>query len=360
MAAIIVLSAAPLFAQSFSSRHGLSSSEVEQIRAAVLQLIEELRKSGSPRQKAKVAYALGRIGPLASAAVPTLTSAMSEEDPELKKVACWALGEIGPVVGESAESVRRIAGLLSDPREGAEIRRTAAWVLGRIGVPGQTMHVLTKALQDPDTEVRAIAVISMGKSPAASDVIGVLGPLLNDPSERVASAVGSVLAAVGEPAVPVLVEALNAPTQQARQTAAKALVQIGAPALSKVAALLVADGTEQETRAAAAAILARIGKPAVPVLAACLSDPNQKVRLLSCRALGEIGAPVAADLKSLELLQGALLDPIWEVREAAALALGQVGAVSARPLLLQALDDEENAVRSAAAKALEQIGVEHL
>ena len=116
-------------------------------------------------------------------------------------------------------------------------------------------------------------------------------------------------------------------------------------------AVLLRQDTEALVRSAAAVSLGRLGgEPSVPALTAGRADASELVRADVCRGLGMTGVSSAvAPLVGL-LKQDASVD----VRCAAARALGEFTEAEARQALLEALDAERMAVRTAAHKALIQ------
>src|SRR5437762_2901203 len=57
--------------------------------------------SSDPCVRRSAAFALGRIGPAASLAVPQLVQALKDVDPNVRDAAAYALGEIGPAALEA-------------------------------------------------------------------------------------------------------------------------------------------------------------------------------------------------------------------------------------------------------------------
>ena len=116
-------------------------------------------------------------------------------------------------------------------------------------------------------------------------------------------------------------------------------------------AILLRQDTEALVRSAAAVSLGRLGgEPSVAALTAGPSDASELVRADVCRGLGMTGVSSAvAPLVGL-LTQDASVD----VRCAAARALGEFTEAEARKALLEALDADRMAVRTAAHKALIQ------
>ena len=119
--------------------------------------------------------------------------------------------------------------------------------------------------------------------------------------------------------------------------------------------------------------LAKIGPPAVPALIKALKNGKKKIRAHAAEALGKIGPKARAAVPALvqELRnQGDGKDTIAinigenaffrypGPRSRAATALGQIGpeAKAAVPALAQVLKDDDSSIRTAAARALGNIG----
>ena len=157
-------------------------------------LVRSLNEDRSPDVKQGAAYALLRIGPNASGAVPTLEAALSSSYPGVRKASAFALGAMGEAAGEAAAS-------------------------------------LAVVLQDRDREVRKAAVIALaGLGPHAEPAIpAIIRAVRTSGSERHDAI--ETLGAVGpgaSAAVPVLRDMLTAPDHLSRQYAATALGRIGA------------------------------------------------------------------------------------------------------------------------------------
>ena len=95
---------------------------------------------------------------------------------------------------------------------------------------------------------------------------------------------------------------------------------------------------------------------ALPELINRLEDPDTRVRVLACRAIGRL-APDSA--RAVQALAGALADKVWRVRWSAAHALAGMDPAAARAAkgaLGKALKDERREVRDAAGRALKRLG----
>lgn len=152
----------------------------------------------------------------------------------------------------------------------------------------------------------------------------------------------------------VLAERLESPNPDVRREAALALgrSRLREEEKEKVRELLGAllrRDPEALVRSAAAASLGRLdGEAGVALLSEGLKDPEAMVRADVCRGLGATGAESA-----VEPLVGALKrDADVDVRCAAARALGNFRGAKARRALLEALEADRPAVRTAAWQAL--------
>lgn len=205
---------------------------------------------------------------------------------------------------------------------------------------------------------------------------GVPGLLeaLRDESETVRLNGAFALGAVGEPAVPALIDALRREalasieettaktpdnahgTNPTAGCAAMALSVIGPPAVP--ALVDVFDDDHWWVRAVAVDVVARIGPgagAAVPALLDRLSDDHWWVRRNAVEALGTVEAFSPATVRALT---GVLADRDYRVRRNAAITLAKIGpsAAPAVPDLVKALKDDDRYNRFYAALALRRIG----
>jgi HEAT repeat protein len=180
---------------------------------------------------------------------------------------------------------------------------------------------------------------------------------LKDDDPRVGRDTVEALGALGEAAVPLLLEARKDTDLRTHRRAVAALVLVGGPAAPGLVEALPVSGPRAETA------LVRIGAPAVPALVNGLREPN--VAKHAARALGAMGPRAGAAVPDLI---GVLQDRNGsaEVRAEAATALGRIAAQpgkegapgedAAVDALSSVLADGNATVRQRAAVALGEIG----
>ena len=163
--------------------------------------------------------------------------------------------------------------------------------------------------------------------------------------------------AVGRPrAIEPLINALGDEDKSVRYAAAQGLGQLGDARAVEPLIKALRHG-DLDVRRMAAGALGELGdRRAVEPLIKALEDEDGEVRWCVAEALKQLG-----DRRAIEPLIKALEDRFYKVRLAAAQALGQLGEGDRRAVepLIKALVDEgheDQYVRKAAAKSLEQLG----
>jgi HEAT repeat protein len=252
--------------------------------------------------------------------------------------------------------------------------------IGRAAVP-----VLDRALDDPDENVRYVAVAALGRLHAV-EALADMAALRKDRSDLVrqalAEALGVIAAADGLPSkvhrrprlhhflrlwlpryrrLVALAELFRhggemrpgGPTRMPRRERDLDTAAVVAAALRR----LLADESAA-VRVQAARSLGLVGAraaPAVPALIDALKDADEAVRCESAAALGAVGAEPEAAVSALSEL---LADPSPALRAAVARALGAFGpaAEAAVPALVPLLRDHDEALRQAVAEAIGKIG----
>ncbi|MFQ5810530.1 MAG: HEAT repeat domain-containing protein, partial [Armatimonadota bacterium] len=158
------------------------------------------------------------------------------------------------------------------------------------------------------------------------------------------------LAAMGEKALPQLLEGLKNENPSVRSGAAQALGRMRAKAAAEPLMELLKDASGS-VRAAAAEALGLMRDPrAVVAMLAMLGSDQELDRRAAIVGLGRARAQEAV----AELIT-ALSDESWEVRWRAALALGQIGQKTATGGLQNAIADDDPVVAACAAWAQAKI-----
>ena len=139
------------------------------------------------------------------------------------------------------------------------------------------------------------------------------------------------LAAIGGPAIPVLVEHTTDEAYEIRDVCSRALIRIGEPAipalLDKIDTPVYMYGRSEVP----SKTIIRIGKPAVPYLLEELEKGAHRL-MNAIHILGKIG-----DSRATGPLIDILQEREWHWKEVAAKALGEIGDLSAVPYLLDVL-----------------------
>lgn len=364
---------------------------------AVPALVEVLNTDERPEVRREAAIAIAAVGPGAASAVPALANAMEEDRELMGGPAAYALGAIGTKAKAAAEKVARLA---DDPKSPPFLRTVCLWALARMNPDDQQLvrkvvPRLVDALKSPQPRLRAAAaraLIDLDPDPEIARPL--IKKAMEEASPEVLDDILDAVAALGEKAVPRLIVALEA--KQVRAEAAAIIARIGPKAKAAVPALAKALADDNpETRNEVLFALAAIGpaaKSALPQIADALGDSEAAVRYGACYALGRIGpAAKSAEAKlqanltgedeslamvsawalarinpdspqtaknSVPVLIMALAELDVSTRVQAADSLRRLGplAKDAAAALKKAQEDEDRAVRSAAAKALEAIG----
>lgn len=380
--------------------------------SAVLPTLQSIAEAGEaaiePLREAlkneKLCYwaclALAEMGEKAAPAVPELTEALSHKAPDVRMRALITLGTIGSA---AAPAVPAIVKLL-DSDEFEAVRFSAAFALGAINrkdeaatkalvaaarsdtpilkavslwalayqnpanleVVQYAAKAMAAGLTSEDAELRTVAAKLLSHFGSHPEIVGpALVTALQDLDPRVVGNALDALAAFGPKILPKVTGALK--DKQRRHLAAALIYRLGPQAAPAVPAVLEAlsepPASEDDLlfRHRAQLVLAAIGpeaKNAVPVLIESLDSDDQEVRGSACYALGKIGAEAADAVPALEKrlqeLDGAS-------RTAFVWALLQIRPgdpqleAKAVPLLVEALNHEQELVRVEAATSLGEI-----
>jgi HEAT repeat protein len=360
-------------------------------KAAVPALTETL-KDPRPEVRREAILALGAMDFAAAPAVESIAAAFKDADTVI--AATYALGRIGRVPDDVDATIRANA-----KSKDTMLATTSLWALARIhpedkALRAEVTEKLIDRLKESDPMVRVAAARGLASLPPAPEITASIWEkaFANCDETTVLQALDA-LAALGPSGVPELIEALK--FEKARSPVVYVLGRIGPPAAPATKALSTLINDKDECLADDAILaLANIGpgaKEAVPMLIETLKKNGDAHARAIVYALGKIGPDAAAAVPLLfELLKGSdrhvVMESAWAlanidpsspevaaktipilmaglsdnstlIRTGAAEALGVLGpkASDALPALQKAMNDDDKAVRDAAAKAVHQI-----
>ena len=262
-------------------------------RPAAEALPELLARLGDDREdvRAEAARAAWSVG-LTRDQGPALAANMESPDEYVRHFAVWAAGQIGAA---GAEAVPALLEMLE--REEGHAAGPAALSLRRLAaMDGGLVRSLAAPLREADRDRRARAARNLGKlGPAAAPAVDDLVRVLEDPEENVrAEAVIALGRIASAAAVPALVDRLRRDNGWVREEAARALGRIGPSARAAVPDLMHAlRRDDPPVRRQAARALGRLGSEAalaIPALKEALRDAEESVQAEAGKALESLGA----------------------------------------------------------------------
>ena len=312
--------------------------------------MQELRRGRSPH----AAMVLERMG---LGVVDSLNWAMRDEKPAVQSRLAKVVAKI------QAAAKPRVPGFIramADEDQG--VRSRAAKQLGYIGAQaGQAVQPLIEALGDKQWAVRLAVAEALAK--IAPNSKGVQQALMRtarkDGHWWVRKAAAAGLLRAHPPVLDNAVEALRDNNLSVRMGIAWELGQLGPAAGPAIPALVKALGDENgSVRDSAARALGKIGPPAraaLPALRKALTDKHEDTRVDAALSLWRLDPSSAG--AALPVIVEMLVAKHPQRRVTGALVLGQMGpaAKKAIPALKEALKDEDEDVRKAAAEALKKI-----
>jgi HEAT repeat protein len=331
--------------------------------AAVPALGELLQKDPRPEVRREAALTLGSIGAKSAPAVPQLAAALNDSDAGIALAAVFALGRIGPAAKPAEQALEKLAAAHASPLG----RTLTLWARARVNPHDaqlfrQVVPLLAEGMRSNEPRLRVTAVRALVDLHSMPDlVLPAMQKILRQGDPAAIQGAVEVLASLGEPGVPLLVESLA--RKDVRLRVVSLLGAMGETAQSAVPDLieLVRD-RDPAIRREALLSLGAIGpaaQAAVPAAMQAMQDGNSQVRYGACYALGRMGN-AALDAKPALQQEMENADPFLSLVCAWALAridpdCSQVAAKSI-PLLVRALADAEPMVRLEAAASLRCLG----
>ncbi|HSA60963.1 MAG TPA: HEAT repeat domain-containing protein [Nitrospiraceae bacterium] len=289
-------------------------------------------------------------------AVCPLVAILRDRDRSVREAAVGALTSIGE------PSVVALGDCLADPE--LSVQEAASAVLASIA-DGRVLDPLVRALRSQDWIVRMHAAKALGRIKDPKSIQSLI-PLLQDKVKAVREETSSTLAAIGEAAIPALLDTLTHQDWLVRLHAVESLGKTKSQkAVEPLLSALFNDG-DSAVREDVIRALGEIGDPqAVEFLFTAMKEPG--LRTLAVEALGRIGDRRAVPVL-IEVVTGMNPPEVaravagcgdqWNeevITQAAAVrALGAIGDESALPALVGAL--EPTFTRAEAAAALARFG----
>lgn len=290
-------------------------------------------------------------------AVSPLVAILRDSDRSVREAAVGALTSIGP------PSVTALGSCLSGPD--VSVQEAASAVLASIA-DGTVLDELLQTLHSQNWIVRMHATKALGriKDPGS---ISFLIPLLQDKVKAVREEASSTLAAIGDSAIPALLESLTHQDWLVRLHAVEALGKTkSSDAVTPLLRALFNDA-DSAVREDAVRALGYIGDPQAVEFLLTVMDKEPGLRTLAVEALGQIkdrrAVPALIDVvrgthppATTRTVAGCGDQWSEEVltQAAAVRALGLIGDDSALQTLTAAL--QSTFTRTEAAEALSQFG----
>jgi HEAT repeat protein/cyclophilin family peptidyl-prolyl cis-trans isomerase len=306
-----------------------------------------LDAAGQPRVRWwPVAYALQRLED--RRALPALLTLAAEPEPYARGFAIKGLGAL-----KDPSAVPVLLPHVKGPDRALAIEAIRA--LGRIGDPAAAaplLDLVRSAATAPQDRVEAVAALGgIGGDGAYETLLDLLG----DRSPSVRAAALHALGRFGAEGFVTVLSGLD-PDRHWNVRAALAAVlgtlppEVGLPRLRSML-----EDTDQRVIPAVLASLAALRAPeAVDVLTGRLAADDPVVRAAAARGLGQL-KPAGAEEALAGAYRRGLRDQAYIARTAALEALAAYGA-GAEPLLVEALEDPDWAVRVRAAALLDPLG----
>ena len=332
-------------------------SALESIRSeeAVEPLVKILKDQDQDAAiRSEVAEALASIG--SEVAVESLLCAFNDQSGNVDLAARVGLRTVG-----SDKIVEPLTKALKDPDR--DVRRNAALALAESTVSDRAVEPLIKALQDPEGGVRCNAAVALG-STDSNKAVEPLIKALKDQDGKVrcyaALALGSVGSnqALASPALESLLREMTEGenTGSSSEYLTAVLTGLGKIGSTQAVEAIIAAMKEQDqdivVRKEAVEVLHKIDSAeAFNAIIMALEDQNSEIRISAAKAFCLIRSDQA-----VEPLITALEDPDRDVRSVVAYALGVIGSDQAVGPLMEALKDPDRDVRGEVAVALGSIG----
>jgi HEAT repeat protein len=317
-----------------------------QARGVLEPVVKQSILDPAPRVRYALLAALEQIGWDAGDWTGQYVRLLSHDDEIAVARAAWAIGRIGPPAESAVPSLVDVA---LDTRKIVDPRWSAVVALERLGADAAVARsALASLLCDPDADMREAAARALGAVSPDDGAVARLVDALDDPDQLVRESAAEGLQAAGLPlaagAIERLADLLGDPWPAVRRTTARALTALD-PSRSWSAR------DEASTDEQRAGVETRLGE----LLADVRSDVERR-RQIATFEIGKLGPEAASAVPLLADLYG-VADNL-DIRWSAAWAFGKMEerALAAVPALLRGLEhDLDPDVRGQTAWALGRI-----
>jgi len=272
---------------------------LEAIGPGATQALVKALKDPDANIRKSAALIFGKVVP--KAALPIQIEALKNEDASVRSSAAASLGSF--MQGPEAETV--IPALIEALKDrDASVRSSAAFSLGSQEEPKLVVSILIAALKDQDPQVRSKAVSALGAvwprvTAAIPALIDLLGDSNADVLRNAIDALGKFnTEATAAVIIPRLVRLLNRRDRGIREAVIGALAAIGEPAAPVLAKLLMGQDSYLRIKT----YYALVGQGDVSALIAALKTRDMRLQSLVVEAIDEIGEGSRGSVEGTVLL----------------------------------------------------------
>ena len=283
-----------------------------------------------------VAYAMGRIED--KRAAPALLKMLNGPGKYSPAFAARGLGVL-----KDASAVGALIGIIQTPAAPLEVIVSAVRALATIGDVRAVAPLVKLASESNDPNIRLTAVTALGTL-KSTDGLAVVQDYLTDPWPTMRAAALRAAASIDIGSFILVLSGMEPDRDwTVRAALADILGTMGPQAIERARSMLKDD--DRRVVPSVLNTLARLKAPDAGTIAiAQLKEPDYVVRATAARIIGELKPPGGAEaLREAWTLAAA--DAAMDARAAIATAIAEYGADAALPLLKEAVNDKDWAVR---------------
>ncbi len=313
---------------------------------------------GSREARCRAIWALGKLGPHARSAIPSLKQVIYETEteigrpePDLGVTAAMALAKMGT----NATPILLAALRSGNPHATHNVVKALTGIGEAMGT--NTLPILLEAVRSQDRYVTSNAVSSLSVTrKMGTNGLSILLEALRSKDSYLANQAELYFSNVGQPAARALATAIRDQDPKIAEAALRALRWTGLAAFPVLEEALQDEDPAVRQRATNALNYRYLRTDeSVPELIAAAKHPRLEVRIYALMALSHAATRNGT---ALQTLLEAAKRPRPEERREAIGSLGEAATKDANALkaLLEALRDQDGMVRNRAANALGRVG----